>query len=140
MSPRDDEGSAMVEFTYLAVLLMIPLIYLMITVFQVQQAAFGTTEAARQAGRAFARSDSVGEAERRGQAAASLALADQGVPSGSTRFTCFDGCLLPGSHVEVTVTTFVKLPLLGRVFGDRSRGAVKVEARHTEYVDRFKSG
>lgn len=139
MTARDDDGSAMVEFTYLAVLLMIPLVYLMIAVFQVQQASFGTTEAARQAGRAFARSDTVAQAERRGEAAAALALADQGVAKGTTHFTCIDGCLLPGSHVEVTVTTFVKLPLLGRIFGEGHRGGVRVQASHTEYVDRFKS-
>ncbi len=137
---RGDEGSAMVEFTYLAVLLMVPLVYLLITVFQVQRAAFGTTEAARQAGRAFARADTVGLAEQRARAASDLALADQGVSPGQLRLQCVDGCLQPGSRVIVTVTTFVKIPLLGRVFGDRDRGAIRVEASHTEYVDRFKSG
>jgi Flp pilus assembly protein TadG len=136
----DDEGTAMVEFTYLAVLLMIPLVYVLITVFQVQRAAFGSTEAARQAGRAFTRADTLAEAERRAQAAASLALRDQGVPPASTELSCVGGCLEPGSHVEVTVTTFVKIPLLGRLFGDGQRGAIRVEAHHTEYVDRFKSG
>lgn len=137
---RRDEGSAMVEFTYLAVLLMVPLVYILITVFQVQRAAFGTTEAARQAGRAFTRADTVGQAEERARAASDLAMADQGVSPGQLRLTCVGGCLLPGSRVVVTVTTFVKIPLLGRVFGDRDRGAIRVEASHTEYVDRFKSG
>lgn len=60
-------------------LLMIPLVYLLISVFYVQRAAFGTTEAARQAGRAFARADSVEEGEARATAAARLALRDQGI-------------------------------------------------------------
>lgn len=140
MRPRGDDGSALVEFTYLAVLLMVPLVYVLITVFQVQQAAFGTTEAARQAGRAFARADTLTQAQARGSAAAALALRDQGVTSGAqTTFTCTGGCLNPGSSVEVTVTYFVKLPLLGSVFGDRQHGTVRVQAAHTEHVDRFKS-
>lgn len=138
--PRGDEGNAMVEFVYLAVVLMIPLVYVLISVFQVQRAAFGTTEAARQAGRAFARADSVGQAERRAQAAAALSLKDQGVLSGATtRFTCIGDCLAPGSSVRVTVTYFVKLPVLGAVFGDPQRAAIRVQAVHTEHVDRFKS-
>jgi hypothetical protein len=62
------------------------------------------------------------------------------VGAGELQLTCVDGCLEPGSRVVVTVTTFVKIPLLGRVFGDRARGAIRVEASHTEYIDRFKSG
>lgn len=136
----DDEGNAMVEFVYLAVLLMVPLVYVLILVFQVQQAAFGTTEAARQAGRSYARADSVQQAEQRSRAAAALALRDQGIRSGAdTHITCIGGCLVPGSRVTVTVTYFVKLPLLGSIFGDRQRGTIKVQATHTEYVDRFRS-
>jgi Flp pilus assembly protein TadG len=138
---RGDDGNAMVEFTYLAIVLMIPLVYVLITVFQVQRAAFGTTEAARQAGRAYARADTIAQAQARGRAAAALALRDQGVRTGATTtFTCVGGCLAPGSAVTVTVTYFVKLPVLGSVFGDRQHGTIRVQARHTEHVDRFKSG
>jgi Flp pilus assembly protein TadG len=137
---QSDEGNALVEFVYLAVLLMIPLVYLMITVFMVQRAAFGTTEAARQAGRAYARADTTAQAQARGTAAAGLAMRDQGVsaPPG-TRFVCVGTCLAPGSRVRVTVTSFVRLPVLGRVFGDSQRGGIRVQATHTEYVDRFTS-
>lgn len=138
---RDDAGTALVEFTYLAVLLMVPLVYVLITVFQVQRAAFGTTEAARQAGRAYARASSVEEAQLRGTAAARLVLKDQGIDlAGPPSFVCLGECLSPGSRVKVTVTYFVQLPVLGAVFGDREHGAIRVEASHTEYVDRFKEG
>ena len=36
--PRGDDGNALLEFTYLAVLLMVPLVYVLLTVFQVQRA------------------------------------------------------------------------------------------------------
>lgn len=136
---RSEDGNALVEFVYLAVLLMIPLVYLMITVFMVQRAAFGTTEAARQAGRAYARADTINQAQARGTAAAGLAMRDQGVAaSPTTRFVCVGGCLAPGSRVRVTVSSFVRLPVLGRVFGEQ-RAGIRVQATHTEYVDRFTS-
>lgn len=47
-----ERGNALVEFTWLAVLLMIPLVYLMLTVFQVQKAAYAMEAASREAGRA----------------------------------------------------------------------------------------
>ena len=62
--PTGDAGNALVEFTYLAVLLMVPLVYVLLAGFQVQRAAFGVTEAARQAGRAYARADSGAEGLR----------------------------------------------------------------------------
>ena len=138
---QGDDGSALVEFTYLAVLLMVPLVYVMLSVFQVQKAAFGTTEAARQAGRAFARAGSLDQAEARGVAASALALKDQGITGAAVpRFECLGGpCLTPGSRVRVTVTYRVTLPLLGSVFG-AGRGSIPVTASHTEYVDVFKVG
>jgi Flp pilus assembly protein TadG len=135
-----DDGNALVEFTYLSVLLMIPLVYVLLSVFLVQRAAFGTTEAARQAGRAYTRAASVDQAEARGAAAAMLALKDQGVTdAGPPVFECLGGpCLTPGSRVRVTISYRVRLPLLGAVFGHGAGGTIPVTATHTEYVDRFK--
>lgn len=43
----------MVEFTLLAVVLVVPLAYLVLALFEVQRAAFATSAAAREAGRVF---------------------------------------------------------------------------------------
>jgi hypothetical protein len=122
-------------------LLMVPLVYVLLSVFLVQRAAFGTTEAARQAGRAYARAGRVDEAEQRGAAAAGLALRDQGIDAAEPpRFSCVGGpCLSPGSRVRVTVTYRVRLPLLGAVFGTGRGGTIPVSASHTEYVDLYKA-
>ena len=40
---RRDDGSALVEFTWLAILLMIPLVYVVLAAVSVQRAAFATT-------------------------------------------------------------------------------------------------
>ncbi len=134
----DDDGSAVVEFVYLAILLLIPLVYVMLTAFQVQRAAFGTTEAARQGARAFERAGDADLGEQRARDAIALALKDQGVVDGQVvGFDCVGPCFGPGGRVRVTVTYWVKLPVLGSVFGDARRGAIKVQASHTEYADRY---
>jgi hypothetical protein len=137
--PRGDDGNALVEFVYLAVLLLIPLIYLLLAVFQVQRAAFGVTEAARQAGRAYARATDTDSALAVGTAAARLALQDQGIDwSGSPEFCGGGGCPLdPGATVRTSVSYTVQLPFVGGIFG-KGRAGIPVTGVHTEVVDRFK--
>ena len=138
--PRGDEGNALVEFTYLAILLMVPLVYVLTSAFQVQRAAFGVTEAARQAGRAYARADSEASGQARAAAATALALADQGIDdAGPPEISCPDGpCLAPGSTVRVTVSCTVPLPGLSAVFPGRT--GIHVRASHVEVVDTFRTG
>lgn len=135
---RGDGGNALVEFTYLAVLLMIPLVYLLLAVFQVQRAAFGVTEAARQAGRAYARAEDPAAAAAVGQQAAQLALSDQGIRwNGAPQF-CDGACSLePGATVRTRVAYVVQLPFVGGLFGD-GRAGIPMTGVHTEVVDRFK--
>ena len=137
-----DEGTALVEFTYLAILLMVPLVYVMTSAFQVQKAAFGVTEAARQAGRAYATADSPASGEVRARIASSLALADQGIRGADPpSVSCPDGaCLAPGSTVEVTVAYTVRLPVLSAFFGRGSGPGIPVRASHTGVVDTFQQG
>lgn len=134
---RRDDGSALVEFTWLAVLLMVPLVYLLIGLFQVQRAAFGVTEAARQAGRALATAQDCGAGMARARAAAGLALRDQGIGDGWTMPTP-SGCpLVAGEPVTVQVAYVVQLPVVGRLFAP-DRGGIPVRATHSAVVDRFR--
>ena len=134
---RGDDGNALVEFSYLAVLLMVPLVYVLLSAFQVQRASFGVTEAARQAGRAYATADDPGSGRARAQAAARLAMADQGLACGRC-LSAVGGRLEPDGQITTTVEFFVRLPGLGAALGD-GRGGVRVEATHVEHVDRFRS-
>lgn len=138
--PQGDDGNAMLEFVYLALLLMIPLFYLLLAVFQVQAAAFAVTEASRQAGRAFARADTADQGYARAQKAVQLALKDQGVSGPVTpTFGCDPSpCdLSPGQRVEAQVSYTVSLPFVGGIFG-AGRAGIPVTGRHVEYVDRFR--
>ena len=54
MRRRDERGSALVELTWLGILLIVPMLWIVMSVFEVQRGAFGVSAAARAAGRAFA--------------------------------------------------------------------------------------
>jgi hypothetical protein len=130
-----DDGSALVEFVWLAVLLMIPLVYVVLTAISLQRNAFGVTQAAREAGRAYATAGSDGLGEERAEQAASLALRDQGVrwePSGRV-VDCGACDYAPGSTFTVEVHTRVALPLVPRwLCGHACVAGVTVSAHHTE--------
>lgn len=139
----DEAGNATVEFVYLAVLLMVPLVYVLLTVFQVQRAAYAASSAAREAGRVYATSESLHDAGPRAFAAARIVMRDSRLPlaTDDVRITCSSTpCLEPGSHVDVVVAYDVSLPLLPRLFDGRAPATVQVTSRHLEVVDRFRDG
>jgi len=135
VTSRGERGSALVEFTWLAILLMVPLLYIVLTVFEVQRAAFGVSTAARAAGRAFSQAPDESAAGRHATAAADLALGDQDleIDRRSLDVACApdpSNCLSPGAVVTVDVTYTVPLPLLPAVLGGQ-RPSIRVEAEHT---------
>lgn len=137
--PLGDDGNAMVEFVYLAILLMVPLFYALLAVFQIQGAAFAVTEASRQAGRAFVRADTAEEGAARAAKAVQLALSDQQITTAvAPSFACDPApCdLASGQRVETRVSYTVPLPFLGTLLGKRA--GIPVTGSHVEYVDRFK--
>ena len=112
LNDATDEGSAIVEFVWLAILLMVPLVYLVMTAGTVQRSAFGATAAARDAARAYATAGSDQLGELRAEQAATLAMRDQGVrwrPHG--RIVSCDPCdYAPGSSFIVDLHLTVALP------------------------------
>jgi Flp pilus assembly protein TadG len=135
-SRRGEQGSAVVEFSWLALLLMVPLVYVMLAVFDIQRASYGATAATRAAGRAFIivpAGLSEDEARARAFEAARLAMKDQGMDlsSGQLSISCDPACLEPGSTVTVTLNTQVRLPLIPDALGGEPP-AVRISASHTE--------
>lgn len=140
--PQGDSGNAIVEFVYLAVLLMVPLVYVLLTVFAVQRATYAVSSAAREAGRAFATSTDVGEAGERALVAAALVMRDSGLGlrPRDLRVTCSaDPCLAPGSRVDVVVAHDVVLPLLPELLAGQAPARIEVSSSHLEVVDRFRA-
>lgn len=137
--PTGDDGNAMLEFVYLAVLLMVPLVYVLLAAFQVQRAAFGVTEAARQAGRAYATAADPGVGLARARLASDLALADQGIAGSPPPEVEDPDGLAPGSRIRVTVRATVTLPVLGVLLPDDLAPTIPVRASHVEVVDTFQA-
>lgn len=137
---RRDEGAALVEFTWLAVLLMVPLVYVLLSAFEVQRAAFGVTEAARQAGRAYARADDPASGLARARLASDLAMTDQGLAGAAPPEVRDPTGLAPGSRVEVTVRHTVRLPVLGALLPEALEPTIPVQATHVAVVDAFQAG
>lgn len=132
---RNDDGSALVEFVYLAMLLLVPLVYVVLTALTVQRNAFGLTSAARDAGRAYATAGSDGLGERRAEAAVALAMHDQGVDwSPDGRVIRCDPCdYAPGSPFTVSLHSKVPLPLVPSwLCGGKCLAGIGVSASHTE--------
>lgn len=133
-----DRGSATVEFTWLTLLLLVPLVYVVIAVFETQRAAYGVASASEAAARAFIQADSVGAAESQARAAANLVLADHGVTRASVSTRCDPACFEPGSSVVVVVRTSRRLPLAPDLLGDPI-ASIDVDSKHTEPFGRYRA-
>lgn len=144
-SRASEAGSAIVEFIIIGVCVLVPVAYIVLAAGAVQSAVFASTQAVREAGRAFVTSATPEQGRQRALAAASLAFDDHGIllPSGALEVGCSGGpCLTPGSTVVVTVDWRVPLPWLpGSMAGSLAGSApslVPVRAEHRIPVDDFR--
>jgi hypothetical protein len=138
---RGESGSAMVEVVWLGILLLVPLLWIVMSVLEVQRGAFGVSAAARSAGRAYALAPTDAEGERRARAAARQVMADQGLPDVPlvVEITCDSpgsSCHSGGAVITVRVDTRVDLPLLPDVLGGGSPGFA-LDATHTVPVGQY---
>ena len=137
----EDRGSAMVELVWLGTLLLLPMVWVVVSIGEVQAGAFGTSAAARAAGRAYALAPDDASGAERARAAARQALADQGMAAAplEVTVTCrpYPGdCHAGASVITVRVTSEVALPLLPDVLGS-GRPAFGLDATHTVPVGQF---
>ncbi|SKB09536.1 hypothetical protein [Aeromicrobium choanae] len=133
-----ERGSATVEFTWLTLLLLVPLVYIVVAVFETQRAAYGVTAASEAAARAFIQAAGPAEAEARARVAARLVLADHGVAGAAISAECRPECFVPGSSVVVRVRSSQRLPLAPDLFGDPV-AAFDVASTHTEPFGRYRA-
>jgi hypothetical protein len=136
-----EAGSALVEFVFLAVLVMVPLFYLVMTLARVQAGAYAASTAAREAGRAFVTATSSRDATSRAEAAARISFSDQGFGPSQTQLTIrCDAwpCLRPESRVEMSTVVKVQLPLVPSFARAVVPLEVPVRASHLAVVDRFR--
>ena len=133
-----ERGSATVEFTWLTLLLLVPLVYLVVAVFQTQRTAYAVTSASEAAARAFIQSENADEAEARARVAARLVLADHDVTGATTSTHCRPACFVPGSSVVVRVRASQRLPLAPDLLGDPV-ASFDVASTHSEPFGRYRA-
>ena len=135
-----ERGNAVVEFTFLALLLMVPLVYFIITMGQIQGGSFAVVGAADQGAKVYIAQPDAATAQAAAEQAVVIALADFGHPREAARVetSCNPAdCQAAGSTVTVTVSLTVPLPFLP--FSDDFRlSASEVEASSTQIVGRYR--
>jgi hypothetical protein len=139
-----EDGSAVIEFLGLTVVLMIPLVYFMLSVFAVQGAGFAVSAAVREAGRAYVSGGGGETGSERACAAARIVMGDhQWVPDNCSFLTveCLRAACTqqPGANIVARIRIDVEVGLpWSPNFGERQELAgVTVHAEHEVTLDRF---
>ena len=145
--PGDDEqGSALVEFVFIALVVFVPLIYIVAGFSAVQRGVFASTAAAREAGRAIGTAPDPVTGRERALRAAELAVEDQSVDVTDLRLAyappgadCeaaggYWPTLVPGEEFSVCVTVTVRIPLLPE-FIDANTATGQFVVERDRYVD-----
>ena len=133
MKRRGEAGTALIEFVWLAILLLVPLLYVVLAAFETQRAAYAASAAARSAGRAFVTAPDQTTGYARAEAAVRLAYEDQRIDRvPDVRISCRPhprNCLTPGSVVRAEIRSSVDLPLMPAALGSNTPG-IRVDSEH----------
>lgn len=138
----DERGSASLEFITVGLILLVPLVYLVLTMSAIQSAAFAVEGAARQSVRVFVQAGSEGEAAARAERAIRFALGDAGLESLTPRVavSCSPKpteCLTRRGTVTISVAVTVPLPLIPPFLTLSVPLGLPMQATSTEQVSRF---
>jgi hypothetical protein len=141
---RRDDGSAVVEFVTLGVLLLVPVAYLVLAVGRIQAAAFAADGAAREAARVFVTAADEPAARARAATAIRLGLLDQGFDVDPAQVATVEcrarPCLSPEGRVVVSVSVDVVLPGVPGFVDRLVATHVTVRSSQTAVVDAFRPG
>jgi hypothetical protein len=136
-----EQGSAVVEFVTLGVLILLPLVYLVLTLGRLQAGAFAVDGAAREAARTFIAAPDDATARARAVAAVRLGLKDEGFdadPATALTITCSaTPCLTPKGRVAVQVAVDVVLPGIPGFVDRLASTHVTVRSEQVDVVDAF---
>jgi len=138
----DECGTASLEFVTAGLVLLLPLVYLVLTMSALQGAALAVEGASRQAARVFVEAGSVSEANAAAERAVEFALADYGLDAADVdvSITCRPraaACLTRRGFVTVEVGTRATLPLVPPVLDLDVGLSVPMSASATQQVSRF---
>lgn len=123
-SHRNDNGSATVEFIALSIILLIPAIYLLVTISQLQAAGYAAVAASDQAAKTIAYTTSDTQAEPRAIDTVHLTAKNYQLDPSTTDTTIYCSntpCSTPGTQITVHVSIDVPLPLIPTFLGNQTR-------------------
>jgi Flp pilus assembly protein TadG len=141
-----ERGSALVEFVFLALVVFVPLVYLIVGFSAVQRGVFASTEAARAAGRAIGAARDPVSGQARAERAVQLAVEDQSVNATDVRLAyaprgarsdaagSYTPTLVPGEVFTVCVSVTVRIPLLPD-FIDANTATGRFVVERDRYID-----
>ncbi|WP_369130156.1 hypothetical protein [Modestobacter roseus] len=141
-----ERGSAIVEFVFVALVVFLPLIYVIAGFSAVQRGVFAANAAAREAGRALATAPDLATGQARAEAAVAVAVEDQSVAatdvvlayapagSGCDAAGSYTPAMVPGEEFSVCVTVTVRVPLLPE-FIDANTATGQFVVERDRYVD-----
>ncbi|SMY12219.1 TadE/TadG family type IV pilus assembly protein [Brevibacterium jeotgali] len=131
---RADEGSALIEFIFGSVVLLIPLLYLIVALAQVQAGAYAAQSTAIDAAHSAARHPSASQNTARDIGA--LHFADHGLEHADWQIdlSCAGNCSTAGTPVTATVVARIPVPGIPAVLGETRLPAITVRSAHTDLV------
>lgn len=136
-----DTGSAVVEFLAATVIMLVPLVYLVLTIARLEEATYLAMGTARDAARVYA--DGVEDPDAawwRATSAVDFQMAEHGFGEGdyTVQVDCWEGpCPQPGTDTWAAVSVEVALPWIPSFVEDVVPLAVRIDADALNVTDRF---
>lgn len=139
---RGDRGSAALEFILMGLVLLVPVVYLIVSLGLIQGQTLGVEAAARHIARAVSLAPDIATARTRAGDVLRDVVAEYDLDPAEVEvdFRCLPAsgqCPQAGSTLVVTVSTRVMLPLVPPVLGLDRLAHVDVEASAAQKMSRF---
>ena len=135
-----ERGSAALEFILVGLLMLVPLVYLIVTLGLIQEQSLGAEAAARHVARAMSTATGADDARQRADRVLASVGEQYGLADIEIAFECTPSgaaCPTAGATLAVTVATRVALPLVPPFLGLDELAAIPIEATAAHKVSRF---
>jgi len=138
----NDEGSAALEFITVGLIMLVPLVYLVVTLGIIQRQSLGVEAAARHTARAISQAPDAATAVERSDAILASVVDEYGIDADAVEvsLSCAPrglDCPSAGAIVSITIRTRIALPLVPPVLGLDTSTAIPVEATAVQKISRL---
>lgn len=139
---QDDDGSAALEFIVVGLLLLVPVVYLIVSLGLIQGQSLGVEAGARHLARTVSQATDAATARVEAARVLDAVVAEYGIDPAhiDVAMSCRPAggaCPEAGETVVVTVTARVALPLVPPVLGLERLASIPIEASAAQKVSRF---